>query len=135
MCPPACRRSRRGTIAWEALLVVPVLAAFLLAAVQMGMLLAAEQRLAEASGQAARVRALGGTDAQMNEAVRRVLGDARYAAATVRYNDCDHRVPQGELVLVRVELPTAAAAPVVFDLVGSTFLGETLVGQTAMPKE
>lgn len=122
-------------MAFEALLVIPAVLLVLTTAVEFGMLVAAEQRLAEASARAARVRALGGTEEQMGEAVRQVLGQKRYCAATIIYNDCNYKVNPGELVIVRVELPTSAAAPIVLDLVGSLFLGQTLVGQTAMPKE
>lgn len=131
---PERRNARRGFAAVEMLLITPVFLAALFGMIGIADLLIAEQRLAEASSRGARRAAVGGTREQVEEAVRAVLGDARFQHVTIRISSekCSDPVPPGGLIEVRVELPAryatgTALAPVRAD--------EPLVGRTVMQKE
>jgi hypothetical protein len=157
-CP--ARRPRRGTIATEALLVLPIFVAIVVAMVGFADLLIAEQKLDEASARAARVAALGGSQKQIEAAVRGVLGPERAERAKVHITplpaDCRHdrdgrderddrgrddhderggRAPHADrlqLIEIRVELEVRHAAATGFvPLSGS----ERLVGRTVVHRQ
>lgn len=131
---PNSRNNRLASVTLEAAFVLPILLVVVVALVEFTMLVTAEQRLAEASGVAARTGAVGRSDADMKEAVKAVLGDKQYAAADVRI---DHRTDPnlGDVVEVRIELPTKAAAPSVLRSFGVKLSDDTLVGRTLMRVE
>jgi len=133
-CPDK-RKPRRGFVTVELLLALPVVLAIFFGMVGMADLVITEQLLAEASGKAARAAALGGSEEQVKEAVRSVLGPARTDRATIRVgsaNGGSGPVPPGGLIEVRIEIEaqhatTTNLAPIRSD--------EVLLGRTVMQRE
>jgi hypothetical protein len=84
---------RRGTAAAETLLVLPLFALLLAGMIGLADLLIAEQQLDEASGRAARCAALGGTEEQVRDTIRAVLGPERAKHATIHITPlgCENR--------------------------------------------
>jgi hypothetical protein len=80
---PRNRAVRRGTVAFETLLVVPLFLIVILGAVGLADLTLAEQRLDEASGRAARLAACGGSPDQIRACVCAVLGEERGRRAKI----------------------------------------------------
>lgn len=128
-------RGRHGNVAVEMFFVVPLFLVIVLGLVGLADLLITEQLLGEASGRGARTAALGGSEAQVKESVRAVLGKNRadQAKITVRAADGSKApVPPGGLVEVLIELEVKNAtatglAPVSGD--------EVLIGRTVMQRE
>lgn len=88
---PPTRARRRGLVAAEMLLVLPIFLLLLTGMIGFADLLIAEQKMDEASGRAARVAALGGSEEQIEEAVRAVLGPDRAKHATIHITPiCGH---------------------------------------------
>src|SRR5262245_34764487 len=101
------RKARRGVITIELLLALPGFLALIFGMVGLADLLVAEQLLAEASGRAARTAALGGSEEQVKEAVRSILGPERTDRATIHVrpaNGGSGPVPPGGLIEVRIEI-------------------------------
>jgi hypothetical protein len=129
------RSPRRGVVTLELLLALPVFLALVFGMVGLGDLLVTEQLLAEASGRAARAAALGGSEEQIKDAVRSILGPDRTEHATIHVGRADGKsgpVPPGGLIEVRVEIESRYAtvthlAPVSDD--------EKLLGRTVMQRE
>src|SRR5262245_17685472 len=99
---------RRGSLTAELLFVFPLLLGILLATVELALWLTAQQQVALASREGARTAATGGSEEAVNDAVRLVLGDARFARAQVQ---ASLAVPSGEPVAVLVQLPAEAVVP------------------------
>jgi hypothetical protein len=124
----------------ELLLVLPILLIVVFACIEMSMLVVAEQRLAEASREGARVAALGGGYDDVVECVRTTLGGGRFADVEVVAPQLadDHGRP-----LPAHELPASGTPLVVITKVKSRdvvpgFLnlgGEILAARTIMRKE
>lgn len=131
---PNLRSNRRASVTVEAALVLPILLVVVVALVEFTMLITAEQRLAEASGVAARTGAVGRSDADVKEAVKAVLGEKQYKAADVKI-DRRHDSHLGDVIEVRIDLPTRAAAPCVLRSCGVKMSDDTLVGRTVMRVE
>jgi hypothetical protein len=132
------RPRRRGSLSVELLFVFPILLAVLLGAVQFSLWLSAQQRVALASREGARVAATGGTSDEVAAAVRATLGDARFSAAEVRAGLTESNgdpVASGEPVSVVVSLPAAAVVPDLLRFVGFSIRNEILASQTVMRKE
>jgi Flp pilus assembly protein TadG len=121
-------------VTFEALLVLPILLAVVLGLVEFAMLLTAEQKLAEASGLAARAGATGRSDEDVKQAVKTVLGDKQYAHAKVHMNRWEDR-HTGPMIEVQVQLPAKVASTNVLRSVGLDLSGETLTGRTVMRVE
>jgi Flp pilus assembly protein TadG len=129
---------RRGSLTVELLLVLPILLAILLAMFEFSALLVARQELLSASREGARVAALGGDENQVREAVSRALNAHYDQAVTVRTlltDSSGEPVESGSPVVVRLELPTAAAAPDLLRFIGISIHGETIIAQATMRKE
>ena len=126
--------NRPASVSLEALFVLPVLLLVVVALVEFAMLIAAEQKLAEASGVAARTAAVGRSDDDAREAVKAVLGKTQYDAAKVKI-DRRHDDHLGDLVEVRIDLPAKAAAPCVLRSCGVKISDDTLIGRTLMRAE
>lgn len=127
--------SRRGTVAFETLMVLPLFLALLLGMVGIADLLIAEQMVAEASGRAARTAALGGTEEQVRDSVRAVLGASRADKAKITVLSVDGEpgpVPPGGLIEVRVELEARHATSTRLAPVGGD---ESVVGRSVMQRE
>jgi hypothetical protein len=128
------RSDRAGSVSFEALLVIPVLLLVVLGLVEFSMELTAEQKLAEASGLAARTGSLGRSDDDIKAAVKATLGPKQYEKVNVvtrRWKD----VKAGDMIEVRVELPAKAASLNLLRTIGIDLSGETLTGRTVMRVE
>lgn len=131
---PNNRNSRRGWSTLESLFVLPVLLLVVVALVEFATLIAAEQKLAEASGVACRTAAVGRSDDDCKEAVKAVLGKHQYDAAKIHIDR--RRDPHcGEVVEVCIHLPAKAAAPCVLRSCGVKLTDDDLVGRTYMRSE
>lgn len=131
---PTRPSSRPASVTLEAALVLPILLVVVVALAEFAMVIAAEQRLAEASGVAARTAAVGRSDADAKAAIKAVLGDTQYQAADVAIDR--RKDPHlGEVVEVRVKLPAKAAAPCVLRSCGVKLSDDTLIGRTLMRVE
>ena len=75
--PSANRTARRGAVAFETLLFLPLFTLVMFGAVGIADLILAEQRLDEACGRAARCAAVGGSPEQVRACVVAVLGHER----------------------------------------------------------
>jgi Flp pilus assembly protein TadG len=129
---------RSGTAAVELLLVLPLLLLMILAMVQIGMLLAAQQQLQLASREGARVAALGGSQADVENAARLVLCQGALAQAIIASALTDgngNPLPSGAAVVVVVSVPTESAVPNFVKRLGVVLAGETISGRTVLRKE
>src|SRR4051794_32436682 len=125
-------RSRRGAVSVEALFAVALVMTVVLGAVGVADLLIAEQSLAEASGRAARVAALGGTEGEIAAAAAAVLGPARAGHAKITVGTpagSGTAAAAGGMVEVRVEVEARHATLTPFAPVSG---GEKLLGRTVM---
>jgi len=131
---PNRRSSRRGWSTLESLLVLPILLVVVVALVEFAMLIATEQKLAEASGVACRTAAVGRSDDDCKEAVKAVLGKHKYDMAKIHIDR--RRDPHcGDVIEVCVHLPARAAGPCVLRSCGVKLTDDTLVGHTFMRAE
>jgi len=76
--------------------------------------------------------------ADIEQAVRLALGDARFAQASVTAMLTDGNgdpVASGEPIAVQVRLPASAAVPDLLIFAGLSIRNQVLVGQTVMRKE
>jgi Flp pilus assembly protein TadG len=126
--------SRSGWTTLEALWVVPILLIVVVALVEFAMVIAAEQKVAEASGLACRTAAVGRSDDDAREAVKAVLGKRQYDEAKIKI-DRRHDDHLGDVVDVRVDLPVKAAAPCVLRSCGLKLCDDMLIGRTVMKAE
>lgn len=129
---------RRGTVALELLFVLPILMTVLLGTVELSLWLTAQQSVSLASREAARVAAIGGTQSDVEATVRLVLGDVRFARATVIAILTDESglpLEPGAPVTVNVRLPAAVVVPDLLVFAGLSIRKLYLVGQTVMRKE
>jgi Flp pilus assembly protein TadG len=136
--PPRRRARRRAGVAFELLLVFPILLSLLLAMVQFSMLLVARQQLAGASREAARVAAQGGDLTAVQAAASLYLGQGNLANAQVEADLTDANgmpLPSGAPVAVTVLVPATQAAPDLLVFVGLSIKDEVLSAQTVMRKE
>lgn len=123
--------SRRGSVALETLLVLPLLLVVLWGLVEFALLLGAEQKLAEASGVGCRTGSLGHSDQAVKDAVKTVLGHKQYEKAKVHTKRW-HDKKAGGMIEVTVDLPATAASPSLLRLIGLNLNGETLTGRSVM---
>jgi Flp pilus assembly protein TadG len=131
-------KTRRGHVAIELLIVLPILLTVLLGTIEFSLLLTAQQQVSLAAREATRVAATGGSVADIEQAVRLTLGDARYAQASVTAMLTDSNgdpVASGEPIAVRVQMPAGAAVPDLLVFAGLSIRNQVLVGQTVMRKE
>jgi Flp pilus assembly protein TadG len=115
--------------------VVPLFMALVLGLMGLADLLITEQLLGEASGRGARTAALGGSEEQVKEAVRSVLGKDRADKADIVVRAADGTegpVPPGGLLEVRVELKVRDGTATGFAPVARD---EVLIGRTVMQRE
>jgi hypothetical protein len=135
-------------VAVETLLVLPLFLALVVGMVGVADLLVAEQLLGEASGRAARTAALGGSEEQVRESIRAVLGPERAAHAKIYVGPAagqpkgnkgngepghkDRPVAPGEMIEVRIEIAARHATATGLAPVGGD---EPLVGRTVMQRE
>lgn len=148
---PSKRAARRGSVSFEALLVLPLLLMVVCGGVGLADLLVSEQMIDEASAKAARTAALGGSAERVRQTARAALGPKRaeHAEITVRViraekaderrddpeqdrgGDDYHPAP-GDLLEVRVTIPARhATATALAPIKG----GKELVGRSVIQHE
>jgi Flp pilus assembly protein TadG len=131
-------RFRRGSLTIELLLLMPVLLALVVGAVEMSLLVASEQKLEAASATGARVAAQGGDQYAVNQAVQDALRHSKLAGAKVivRLDDENgYPLPTGSTVEVRVQINANQSVPDLLGFIGFSIKKMTLSGHTAMRKE
>ncbi|WP_161968018.1 TadE/TadG family type IV pilus assembly protein [Fimbriiglobus ruber] len=132
------RTRRRGAVSIETLLSLALMLAVVLGIIGVADLIITEQVLAEASARGARSAALGGTQDQIESAVRRVLGPVRAEGVQIFVGPVagapspDQPVPPGGLIEVRVEVGARQATMTPFAPVGAQ---EKLVARSVMQRE
>ncbi len=129
---------RRGIVAVELLLALPVLLMVMLGTIQFTMILVARQQLQLASREGARVASIGGNASEVQTAVQAFLGTGPLSAATVHSvltNASGQPIPSGGSVQVVVSIPTTQAVPNLLGSFGGTVAGDTLIAGTVMRKE
>jgi hypothetical protein len=136
------RKSRRGVLALELLLILPLLLVVVLAMVQFSLTLHARQQLVAASREACRVAALGGDRGEVEQMAHRVLGTGRLAEAEIELTDeagtpvpSGQAVPSGEAISVWLRIPTACVVPNLLRFVGYSNRNDELVARTVMRRE
>ncbi len=129
------RRTRRGVASFEAIFVLPIFLALVLGMAGIADLLIAEQLIGEASGRAARTAALGGSEEQVKESIRAVLGPDRADRAKIYVlaaNGEPGPIPPGGLIEVRIEIEARHATTTGLAPVSGN---EPLVGRAVMQRE
>jgi Flp pilus assembly protein TadG len=138
LSPFASASKRAGYLAIELLFVLPIIVIMVLAMVEFSMILVARQQLTAASREGARVAAIGGTTADIDNAVHTYLGTGSLAAAQVVpviTDDMNNPLPSGAPVQVTVQIPTAQVVPNLLAPIGFSIANDVLVAQTIMRKE
>jgi len=129
------RTKRRGLLAMELLLALPILLALVLAVVQFALLLSARQQVTVAAREAARVAALGGSPADVRRVVDRFVGP-EVGTVTARMTDtAGTPLPPGEPVEVAVRVPTRRMVPELLGMIGFGLGDRELVARAIMRKE
>ena len=137
---------RRGTIALEMLLILPVFLALLVGFVEFSSIVVVEERLEAASAQGARVASQGGSVTDVYTAVNYSLGpgglqDNRTititnpAAADPTAAIDPTMVDSGTPIMVRVEVTANLVVPDLLRFIGYSLSNQALVGQSVMRKE
>ena len=135
-------RPRRGILAFELLLVLPILLIVVLAAVQFSLTLYARQQLVAASREGCRVAALGGNLTEVESTIRRTLGNGRLADADIELTDETGKplsdgmiLPSGDSVSVWLRLPTVHVVPDLLRFIGYSIQTDEMVARTVMRRE
>lgn len=138
----ARRRPRRGILALELLIVLPILLIVVLTAVQFSLTLHARQQLVAASREGCRVAALGGDLGEVEQTIRRTLGSGRLADADIELTDETGKpiqtgtiISTGDLVAVWVRLPTIHVVPDLLRFMGYSIQKDEMVARTVMRRE
>jgi Flp pilus assembly protein TadG len=133
---------RRGILALELLLFLPILLLLILAMVQFSLTLHARQQLVAASREGCRVAALGGDLTEVEKTIKRTLGNGRLAEADIDVTDeagntltAGQTIPSGESIAVWLRLPTAHVVPDLLRFMGYTIKNDELVARTLMRRE
>ena len=129
-------RKRGGLLVVELLLVLPVVLALAVAALEFGLMLTARQQLLAASREGARVGSHGADEEEIRAAVTRVLGNGSLGRAAVQANffheDTDHPQFGRDRVEVYIHVPTTQVVPDLLAWVGLSFRDQELVACTVM---
>jgi TadE-like protein len=142
-CEKMVAARRRGVLAFEMVLVLPLLLLVVLAMAQFSMLLTARQELLAACREGARVASHGGdrsaATAEAEDTVRRLLGGGRLAGSEVHVSwlpdDPEHPENGRERVEVDVAVLATLAAPDFLGWTGFTLSGQYLTAVTVMNVE
>jgi hypothetical protein len=139
---PIRGRPRRGILAFELLLVLPILLIVVLAAVQFSLTLHARQQLVAASREGCRVAALGGDLGEIERTIRLTLGNGRLADADIELTDeagkpisAGMTIPSGDSVAVWLRLPTIHVVPDLLRFMGYSIQKDEMVARTVMRRE
>jgi Flp pilus assembly protein TadG len=133
----AVTSARRGIVAVEMLLALPLVLGLSLAVVEFSLLLTAQQELIAASREGARVASQGGAQTDVVQAAQQVLtGNLSSASITAVLTDSmGQPLASGQPVSVLVSIPANQAVPDLLAFVGFSIAGDTIAGQTVMRKE
>lgn len=127
---------RRASLTTELLLIAPVLLAIVFVFIQIGLMLSATQRLTAASQNGARVAARGGSQKDVEHAIREVLGQGRFEKARIeaKLNDPATGRPwqTGESIEVVVKMAVADVLPRPLIVAGAK---DELSGRSVVRKE
>ena len=126
------QRRKGFLLAVELLLMLPIITALFRGMVEFSMMISSEARLAQASREGARTGAVGGSEDDVKEAVKTVLGTAQYDLATV---DSSLGTSVGDPVVVMVQIDATKVVPDFLAYVGFSIQNQKLVGRTVMRKE
>jgi hypothetical protein len=132
------RRGRRGSIALESLLFLPLFVLVLLVGIELAIQLSVSQRLAAASAYGVRVAAQGGGEEEVEQAVRRALGGGTLQHAKVTSllrDDAGDLLETGDTVEVIVEIPARDIGPSFLSLIGIRLTDEQIGSRSVMRKE
>ncbi|HVK08628.1 MAG TPA: TadE/TadG family type IV pilus assembly protein [Gemmataceae bacterium] len=148
---PPNPRARRGSVAVETLLFLPLFLIVLLAFVEFAAIVTCEQQLVRASHAGAKCAAEGATCEQIREVIDYNLGRGalcghrRISVCRVVKNHHGHEhlvpvedpecLPPHTLLVVTVEAPAARVVPNLLRCVGIRLSDDELSGQTAIRKE
>jgi hypothetical protein len=122
----------------EMLLLVPVLLAVIIAATELSLMTAAQQKLEAASAVGARVAAQGGDFNAVREAVADSLGRGKIARANVTarlLGDDDLPLPSGAPIEVMVSVQADEVVPDMLAVFGFSIKEVRLAGRTLLRKE
>ena len=149
--PSANARGRRGSVALETLLFLPLFVVFLIAFVEFTAIVNAEQKLVRASHAGAKCAGEGATLEQIRDVVDYNLGRGALAehrcitvAMVVRNRHGEEELvpveapeclPPHTLLVVTVNAPTRRVVPNLLRSIGVCLSDDELVGQTALRKE
>jgi Flp pilus assembly protein TadG len=141
---PTPPEPRRGIVANELLLVLPVLLLIVLGMAEFSLILLARQELLTASREGARVASHGGADRdrvtqEVKATVKRVLGDGRLgdAGVEVHFLDGDPSLPQPtrDRVEVVVGVGVTHVTPNFLGFLGLNLAGRRLIAGTVLNVE
>lgn len=127
-------KTRRGALAVELLLAMPILLAVIFATVQFSMLLSARQQVTCAAREGARVAALGGSPTDIATVVERFLGPTADVQATLTHTD-GTPVQPGEPLAVVVSQPVSAQVPNLLSIIGFSTEGKSISSRAVMIRE
>lgn len=141
-CTRGPAQRRRGVLAFELLLILPLLLLLILAMVQFSLTLHARQQLVAASREGCRVAALGGDQEAIENTIKRVLGNGRLADAEIDVTDeagtpitAGQIIPTGEPISVWLRLPTVHVVPDLLRFMGYSIRKDELIARTVMRRE
>lgn len=127
------KRSRKGFVSLEVILVLPMLMILLLGLLEFSLLFSARGEVIDAARAGGRLATLHGVDEYLIEdEVRRTLGRPLASYARVETQIGEH---SGEEIYVRVRVPMAAATPDLLWPVGYSVKGQEIIGEVRMLKE
>lgn len=135
---PGDTRNRRGFLALEALIVLPIVGCFFLALCSVAGLEMAWQQMLTASREGARVAALGGTADEVEAATRLFLGGGTVSQSDIQVfitGEDGFPVLPGQPVSVVISIPAALVMPQFGAMIGFAFGENQLVARTTMRKE
>src|SRR5262245_4353136 len=109
---------RRGLLAIEMLIALPIVLSLLLAMVQFSLLMSARQQVTNAAREGARVLALGGGGDEVRTTVDRYLGE-NVAQINATLSDVNGEpIASGQPVEVTVTIPTRSLVPEMLGIIG-----------------
>ncbi|MFL5328171.1 MAG: TadE/TadG family type IV pilus assembly protein [Gemmataceae bacterium] len=126
------QRNRRGILAMELLLVLPILLGVLLAMIEFSLLLTARQQVTIAAREAVRQAALGASEEDVNIVIVRVLGPHPY---DVTIDPADLDAQPGDPITIVVSVPTNAYVPDLLKFIGFSLRNTRIGCRAVMLKE
>lgn len=132
------RRRPGNLLSMELLLVAPLLLILMLAMVEYGLYYMARELVVNAARDAARVAATGGTQEDIEQAVRLRLGSGPLGQVKIDVLDLeadDSSQPYQKAVAVVISLPAENAVPDLLRIIGFSVQNRSITAQTVLRKE